>query len=137
MITKTKNIEEARRKEYFRKRAKREKEIHDKLAGSRMLLKEKATYEKAKRLRQRNRMLARREMENNRRVRKWEEKDEKMKIVELGKSMLKDQQAKYQQYTRLRREVYQVQLRDVEDFDKRYGTVDEHPLVKHFVNTIE
>ena len=102
-----------------------------------MLLKEKATYEKAKRLRQRNRMLARREMENNRRVRKWEEKDEKMKIVELGKSMLKDQQAKYQQYTRLRREACQVQLRDVEDFNRRYGTVDDHPLVKHFVNSVE
>ena len=23
-----------------------------------------------------------------------------------------------------------------EDFDKRYGTVDEHPLVKHFVNLL-
>ena len=135
--TKTKNIEEARRKEYFSKRAKREKEIHDKLAGSRMLLKDKATYEKTRRLRHRNRMLALRDIEDKKRMRKWEEKNEKMKVVELGKSLLKDQQAKYQQYTRLRREVYQVQLRDVEDFDKRYGTVDEHPLVKHFVNTIE
>ena len=135
--TKTKNLEEARRKEYFSKRAKREKEIHDKLAGSRMLLKDKATYEKTRRLRHRNRMLALRDIEDKKRMRKWEEKNEKMKVVELGKSLLKDQQAKYQQYTRLRREVYQVQLRDVEDFDKRYGTVDEHPLVKHFVNTIE
>ena len=135
--TKTKNLEEARRKEYFSKRAKREKEIHDKLAGSKMLLKDKATYEKTRRLRPRNRMLALRDIEDKKRMRKWEEKNEKMKVVELGKSLLKDQQAKYQQYTRLRREVYQVQLRDVEDFDKRYGTVDEHPLVKHFVNTIE
>ena len=52
-----------------------------------------------------------------------------LKFVEIGKTLLKDQQTKYRTYARLRSEVETIQRKDEMDFFKRYGTIEMHPLI--------
>ena len=126
--------EKQRRDEFFDRRAKREKQIHDRLLGSKQLIQEKAMYEKVRRLKKRNQMLVVQDMKNRKRNAEWYEKREKMKIVEIGKTLLKDQQTKYRTYARLRSEVETIQRKDEMDFFKRYGTIEMHPLIRQYVN---
>ena len=57
-----------------------------------------------------------------------------MRAIELGKTLLKEQQVKYCKYTRLRDEAEKIQRRHEQNFNKSYGSVNDHPLVRQFIN---
>ena len=129
-----KKREEKQREDFFNKRAKREQQIHERLVGSKQLIQEKMLDEKIRSMRKRNKLLINRGEQQRRKKREWNEKRAKLRAIELGKTLLKEQQVKYCKYTRLRHEAEKIQRRNEQNFNEIYGSVNNHPLVRQFIN---
>ena len=129
-----KKLEERQCEIFFNKRAKREQQIHERLVGSKQLIQEKMLNEKIRRMRKRNKLLINRGDEQRRKKIEWNEKRSKMRAIELGKTLQKEQQVKYCKYTRLRTEAEKIQRKNEQNFNKSYGSINNHPLVRQFIN---